>query len=87
MLRDIFWLSTGQAIAMTNVQKGQHIEVREILAVNDGLIIKYLPNCERTSESFRALVKERIAINSEAQGITGITGYAAVQDQRTGSVH
>ncbi len=88
MLRDIFWLSTGQAIAITNKQKNQSVDVRDVVAVEDGLIITYLPNSEATAESFRALVKARIAANSEAQGIISVSDHELNDSvRRAGSVH
>ena len=87
MLRDIFWLSTGQAIAITNQGKDQRVEVKEIIACDDGLIIKYLPNSERTSEFFRAIVKERIAANSEVDNVISLADYDLQRARTTGSLH
>jgi hypothetical protein len=86
MLRDIFWLSTGQAIAITNNKKDQRVEVKEIIACDDGLIIKYLPNSESTSNFFRAIVKERITANSE-EGSINVSDYDLKNVRRIGSVH
>jgi hypothetical protein len=87
MLRDIFWLSTGQAIAITNAKKDQRVEVKEVITCDDGLIIKYLPNSESASQFFRTIVKERIAANSEADGMISVSDYDLEKVRRIGSVH
>jgi hypothetical protein len=87
MLRDIFWLSAGQAIAMTNTQKDTRVDVKEIVAVEDGLLIKYLPDSEKTAQLFRTTVRERIRANSEAQGLFSIEDEDLFTEKRTGSLH
>lgn len=88
MLRDVFWLSAGQAIELTNASTNPQtrIDVKEIVAVDDGLIIKYKPASDQSAQIFRTKIRERILANAQARDIVSIDPKHVLDEaKRSGS--